>query len=70
MTERDTRDDIYNFIKAFIERNGYSPSVREIATGVGVSSTNTVKYHKNWLTDDGLIDYIPGMPRSLRIVEV
>ena len=69
MTERDTRDDIYNFIKAFIERNGYSPSVREIATGVGVSSTNTVNYHKNWLTDDGLIDYIPGMPRSLRIVE-
>ena len=28
-TERDTRDDIYNFIKTFIEHNGYSPSVRE-----------------------------------------
>ena len=40
-----------------------------IVTGVGVSSTNTVNYHKNWLTDDGLIDYIPWYAAPLRIVE-
>ena len=36
MTEKDY--DTYKFIIDYIEENGYPPTVREIASGVGVTS--------------------------------
>lgn len=39
---------IYRYIVDFITSNGYSPSMREIADGIGVS-TQTVHSHLNML---------------------
>lgn len=60
-----TKDDIYEFIIAFTTRHGYGPSVRDIAKGVGVKSTNTANYWKVQLRKEGLIDYQPGISRSI-----
>lgn len=61
----NTKDTIYEFIVAFTEQHGYGPSVRDIATGVGVKSTNTANYWKVKLRKEGLIDYQPGISRSI-----
>lgn len=64
-----TKDNIYQFIIAFTERHGYGPSVRDIATGVGVKSTNTANYWKVQLRKEGLIDYQPGISRSIVVTD-
>lgn len=51
--------EIYEFIERFREENGWSPTVREIGRGVGLSSTSTVHQrlgsmkHKGMLRDGG-----------------
>lgn len=65
MDEMSTKDRIYNFIVTFISENGYSPSVRDIVNGTGISSTNTANYWKRALRDEGLISYNPAISRSI-----
>ena len=36
---------ILEFVNQFIQENGFAPSVREIGTAVGLSSTASVSYH-------------------------
>ena len=36
---------ILEFVNQFIHENGFAPSVREIGTAVGLSSTASVSYH-------------------------
>ena len=50
-----TRDKIMKFIGDFREREGYSPTVREIAKSCGVSSPSVVQYHLNRLVHNGSI---------------
>ena len=68
--------DILNFISSYIERFGYSPSIREIADGVGLKSISTVHYHLAALREQGRIDMdenkkrtvkLPGAPQSSQI---
>ncbi|MBR3640292.1 MAG: repressor LexA, partial [Clostridia bacterium] len=33
---------IYEYVKETIEKNGYSPSVRDIRSALGIKSTSTV----------------------------
>ena len=40
-----TREKVYNFICEFIQQNSISPSIRDIAAGVGLNSPSTVTYH-------------------------
>ena len=40
-----SREKVYNFIVEFMEKNGYSPSVREICIGTNLSSTSSVSNH-------------------------
>ncbi len=46
---------IMEFVNAFIQENGYSPSVREIGAAVGLRSTASVSYHLQALQDKGLL---------------
>lgn len=62
------RDLVYGFISRFVERNGYSPTVREIADGLGIS-TSTAYYHLTQLRDEGRISYKPGMSRTIKLGE-
>ena len=54
------RKEIYDFIKRFVEANGYGPSVREICAAVKLNSTATVHYHLRGLAEQ--------RPRGLRHV--
>ena len=46
---------IVDFVNAFVQENGYAPSVREIGAAVGLRSTASVSYHLNQLQAKGLL---------------
>ena len=49
------QEDALKFIKTYIVSHGYPPTVREIATAIGVSSPATVQAHLESLADKGYI---------------
>ena len=51
----DKSEQILEFINAFVQENGYAPSVREIGAGVGLRSTASVSYHLRALQEKGLL---------------
>lgn len=51
MNEKDKA--LYEFIKGFMVKNQYAPSVRDMVKGLGVASTNTVFIHLNRLAEMG-----------------
>ena len=46
---------IYDFIRSYIENNSIPPTVREIGTAVGLSSTSTVHAHIKALKEKGFL---------------
>jgi len=60
---------IIDFISQYIQKNGYSPTTREIAAAVGLSSPSTVTGHLNRLKKKGLVDFEPYEVRTIRIVD-
>ncbi len=63
-----TREAILEFIRSFRQRNGYSPSVREVAEQCGIRSPSAVQYHLNLLEQSGLIRKSKDTSRSIDIV--
>ena len=53
ITETSMR--VYEYIKEYILKNMYSPTMREIGKATGLSSTCTVKYNIEKLREAGLI---------------
>ena len=49
------QEDALNYIKSYIVSHGYPPTVREIATAIGVSSPATVQAHLDCLANKGYI---------------
>ena len=49
------QEDALKFIKTYIVSHGYPPTVREIATNIGVSSPATVQAHLDSLANKGYI---------------
>ena len=49
------RERILPFIKTFRQKNGYSPTVREIGQHCGIKSSSVVQYHLNLLEKAGLV---------------
>jgi len=58
---------VYDFIVDTIRRDGYSPSVRDIATAVDMKSTSTVHHYIRRLEEKGYIQKESGKSRTLRI---
>lgn len=54
------------FIKDFIRRKGYPPSIREIGAAVGITSTSVVNYNLNILEKKGLIQRDRTVSRAIR----
>ena len=52
-----SKEKILGYVIEYMERNQYSPSIREICEGVGLSSTNTVHTHLLGLAREGKIEY-------------
>lgn len=60
--------EIYDFIKEYIVKNQYAPTIREITTAVGLKSPSTVHGHLDKMRNNGYIDFVNTSARILRII--
>ena len=60
---------VLNFLEDFTEENGYSPSYREIQTGLGLSSVSAVAEHIDNMVSKGILKKVPGAARSLEVLD-
>lgn len=60
---------LLNYLEDFTEENGYSPSYREIMSGLGLSSVSAVAEHIENLVQKGVLKKVPGAARSLEILD-
>ncbi len=58
---------ILAFIDEFIERHGYSPSVREVAENCDINSSTVAQYHLNILEREGHINRSRKVFRSIAL---
>ncbi len=62
--------EVLDYIENFIQDEGYTPSYREIAEGLGLSSPSTVHRHVQALCEKGVINTgDDGCARSIELVE-
>ena len=62
--------EVLDYIESFIQDEGYTPSYREIAEGLGLSSPSTVHRHVQALCEKGVINTgDDGCARSIELVE-
>lgn len=60
---------ILEFIINFLQEHDYSPSYREIMSGMGLSSVSAVAEHIDNLVALGALKKVPGAARSLEIID-
>lgn len=60
---------ILGFIKQYIEKYGYSPTLGEIAESIGVSSLATVHEHLQALSNKGVIKRFEGAVRGIEVLD-
>lgn len=63
------RKKIITFIKRYIAKHGVSPTIAEIAAGVGLSSPNATRNHLFKLVEEGKITMKPRSVRAIALVE-
>ena len=61
-TDRDR--EIFTFIQDYYQKNGFSPSIREIGAGVYMSRT-AVQRHLYKMVEIGYLTISPKTPRSI-----
>lgn len=64
----DKQERLLNFILDFHKEHGYSPSIREMAYGMGVSSPSTIKAMLDRLEAKGMLTKSSGRARSLTTI--
>lgn len=62
------RRAIMRFVKAYIKKNGFAPSIEEITEGVGLLSKTATRNHLAILKDTGHVTWTDGKYRSLRVL--
>jgi repressor LexA len=60
---------ILNFIEAFLDENGYPPTIREIGKAVKIGSTSVVNYNLNKLVREGFLERSQKVSRGLLLVK-
>ena len=60
---------IMEFLTKFQEKNGYSPSIRQIGDSIDVKSTSLVDYYLNQLHEMGYIEREDRISRSIRVLQ-
>lgn len=63
-----TLQKVLDYCSDFVEEYGYPPSVREIGSHMGVSSTATVYYYLSKLQEQGLLRKSPNRNRAIEVV--
>ncbi len=66
LTSRQT--EVYEFIKGFVSKFGYPPTHSDIAKKFEFKSPNSAADHLKRLRKAGVVDWVDGVHRSLRIV--
>ena len=66
LTQQESK--IMEALSTYIKENGYAPSQRELAKGVGLKSPNTVDYHLKKLESKGLIKCLKNRFRAIELV--
>ena len=71
MSTKPTRKQkqILDFISDFIKETNYSPTYREIMSGLGLTSVSAVAEHIENLVEKGYIKKTPGTARSLEVID-
>jgi repressor LexA len=64
----DRHRKIMQYLTVFQEKNGYSPSIRQIGENIGVKSTSLVDYYLNFLQESGYIVRDDHVSRSIRVL--
>lgn len=64
----DRRRAILRFVRTYMKKNGYAPSIAEIAVGVDLASKTAVRHHLEHLKGEGWVTWTDGRYRSLRVV--
>ena len=59
---------IVDFIRSFLMDRGYPPTVRDIQSGCGISSTSVVDYNLNLLKKEGYIRRHPEVSRGIELL--
>jgi repressor LexA len=67
LTKRQS--EILKFITNFVKDYDYSPSYREIAEGMGLSSPSTIHQHVQLMKDKGFLRFDPDSPRALELTD-
>jgi repressor LexA len=57
------------FIRRYLNRRGYAPSLSEIAEGIGITSKGTVHRYVQALAEEGRIRLISGRKRGIELVD-
>lgn len=60
---------VLEFLENFTKENSYSPSYREIMSGIGLSSVSAVAEHVDNLVAKGVLRKVPGAARSLEVLD-
>lgn len=60
-------DRIVHYIGDYQKKKGFSPSIREIGSFIGIESTSHVKHYLAALKKQGRLSYIEHVPRSIQL---
>ena len=75
--ERDMMDglspvtqELYRYLRRYLHRYGYAPSLREMQVAFGWGSVNTVRRHLDHLEEAELIERDYSVTRGIRLVDI
>ena len=64
----DRQREMFAFIEAFVEENGYPPTYEEIRVALGISTKSLVHHHMDALEGAGYLARMPNTPRGIRLL--
>ena len=64
-----TQHKTLDFIRQYLARQSYAPSLEEIAAGIGIRSKGTAHRHVRALAEAGALRLIPGRKRGIELAD-
>ena len=61
--------EVLAWVRRYIDRHGYSPTMKEIAAGFGWSGPHPARCHLDLLEAKGYLTRQPGKARTIRVIE-
>lgn len=61
--------EVLEFLRLSLREQGYVPSIREIASALGLQSTSTIHHHLTGLAERGLIRWEKGKNRAIQLLD-